>query len=414
MRVGSHLRCMGLGFGCVLALSASGCAGSNATEVPEESSGTAFEALRARETSPRWATAAIRDGANRLLALQADSRFDTAQNGGDAEDLDPDDGGWDWLIPLAQTEHTAAQSPENLYGATALALWAAADVNGSTTRLRRAQRAVAQGISERPEVDSPADFVFLTLLADTTGDSQWASLARTRYEVRTASAGSAVDYALSIRTARHASNYDGLIAYDLAWVVLGASALDAYFPGRGYAEDASSVAQLILDDLQGVPGYFDRNDPHERYYTLGLAWSLVALTHAPGRHPALRRELRQLLLDGQADAGFWGWNADYPAAEPQSTAHAVQALALTARSGARAAATRGARWLANQQAANGGWAYTATQEAPLLDADITLALHLVGSPDPSSELEPDDGVGRARSSLEIPPSADIPPLATPW
>jgi hypothetical protein len=147
-------------------------------------------------------------------------------------------------------------------------------------------------------------------------------------------------------------------------------------------------------------GYFELDDTSERYYVQGLAWSLVAVAEAPQRKRALQRELRERLLAFQTDEGGFSWNADYPAPDLQSTAHAVRALSLTERR-AELAAFRGARWIARQQLDNGGFPYTTAQEGPLLDGEILLALYLLGTSHGSSDVPGTDAIAARRSAVKI-------------
>lgn len=395
-----------MGFGLLTVV---GCGGVADTD--DEALASSLDALRFHHaTTPRWARVALRAGAERLCDLQADRTEDNAGNG--LDDADPEDGGWDWLLPLDATEHLPGDSPENLYGATALGLWAARQALGFDARYVTAQRDAASGAALRPEVDSPPDFVYLVLLAEQTRDRSYAELARARYDARRALAGSATAYATSILEQRHENNADGLIAYDLTWLALGARALAAAFPRQGYGRDADDIASVVAADLGGSPGYFDRNDPTERYYTQGLAWSLVALANAPGDASALRGEVTGALLALATDDGGWGWSGDYPAADLQATAHVVQAFALTRRH-PPVAAQRAARWLAAAQLASGGFAYVPGQGAPLLDAEILLALRLIGDGRHANSFIPRGPIAFRRNGLGEAGSAPGPSLSSP-
>jgi hypothetical protein len=92
-----------------------------------------------RDHGSRAIRAALRRGADRLAALQADTIGDNAGNG--VTDTDPDDGGWDFIIAPSATSHTPSASPTNLYGETALGAWAAVD-SGSA-----GNRALADGLA---------------------------------------------------------------------------------------------------------------------------------------------------------------------------------------------------------------------------------------------------------------------------
>ncbi|HWA72313.1 MAG TPA: hypothetical protein VG937_08270 [Polyangiaceae bacterium] len=350
----------------------------------------------------------------RLSDLQADSIGDNAHNG--LSDSDPDDGGWDWLLAPSATSHSGTASPDNLYGSIALAPWALLRAGAHGFRLSTTVLDAALGMQRNPQVDSPPDFVYLVLLSDLTDNAGFSALAKERYDARLASAGGARAFAERVRDQRHAQTYDGLIAYDLAWLTLGASALAAAFPGAGYDADANTYAQVVADDLTASTPLFDFRDPSEAFYTQGLSWSLVALSHDHSA-PRLFSEARTRLLDAQLPEGAWGWNSASPAANLQATAEAVQALALSSGNhrSVRRSQQRAAHWLISQQAANGGWLYAADQESPFLDAEIGLALYLAETAVGSREGLDAEGAASTAQPLSAPSSAATaaPPLAEP-
>jgi hypothetical protein len=155
-----------------------------------------------------------------------------------------------------------------------------------------------------------------------------------------------------------------------------AAALDAAFPGAGYAADAGTYAGIVVDDLASATPRFDPNNPAEGSYMIGLAWSQVATAWLDAG--ALFRQLRARLLDQQHSNGTWGTSQAEPADDLQSTALAVETLALTGRATERSRrAIRGAtRFLVRAQAASGGWPDASNHELPLVDAEIMLALML--------------------------------------
>lgn len=350
----------------------------------------------------------------RLSQLQADGIGDSAHNG--LSDLDPDDGGWDWLIAPSALGHSQTASPDNLYGSIALAPWALLRSGARGFRLTTSLLDAARGMQQNPGVDSPPDFVFLVLLGALTEDAGFSELAKTRYDARLATAGGARAFAESVRDQRHAQTYDGLIAYDLAWLALAASALDSAYPGAAYDADASTYAAVVREDLVASAPLFDFRDTKESFYVQGLAWSLVALGHER-RGGALLSEVRSRLLAAQLPEGAWGWNSAFPAANLQATAEAVQALALSSdgsRRGRRAE-QRATDWLISQQGDNGGWLYAADQESPFLDAEIGLALFLAETAVGRSEGLAAEDAASSRRPLSAQPAAleAGPPLAAP-
>jgi hypothetical protein len=316
----------------------------------------------------------IKIGAARLSALQADTIGDNARNG--LDDNDPDDGGWDFTIAPAATAHTTAASPTNLFGEIGLGVWAALD--GQLAAGRALVTAIDAGVAMQndPDIDSPPDFIFGTLLATLTENPGFAAVARAHYDAKRAASGGSAGLAALVRDGRHARNEDGLIAYDLGWLTLSAASLDKAFPKSGYDADANLYAQTVVDDLTAAAPDFNLENPGEQFYVIGLAWSQVATAWVGDR--ATFQQARTRLLDQQHPDGAWGTSATQPADDLQSTALALQTLALTDRPSARSlvAEQRAARFLLQAQGASGGWADATNTELPLIDAEIVLGLEL--------------------------------------
>jgi hypothetical protein len=326
---------------------------------------------------------ALGAGGVRLAALQADITGDNAGNG--LSDPDPDDGGWDFTIPANAKAHTAAASPTNLFGAIGLGAWAAVDSGSARSpRVFVAALDAETGIQRSADADSAPDFVFGVLLAALADNPAFAQVARKRYDAKLAAFGGAVGLGTAIRDARHAGHEDGLIAYDLGWLTLGAAALDSAFPHAGYDADSGTYAGIVVDDLTSATPRFDFHDPTEGFYVTGLAWSQVASDWQGAS--ALFDQLRTQLLDQQHADGTWGTNAAEPDDDLQATAHALQTMALTDHATPRSqqAASRAASLLLRAQAASGGWPVAANLELPLIDADIMLGL-LLTQPDAITE-----------------------------
>lgn len=369
--------------GLVLGLTVlSACNGEFGDADPADSSADAapgFDLLRVGYHGDHHATAravrrALGGAAARLAALQADTIGDNAHNG--VDDTDPDDGGWDFIIAPTATQHSTAASPPNLFGATALAEWAAIETRSAGHRALVAALDAGVGMQRNPDVDSAPDFVFGVLLAELADNPGFADIARAHYDAKRASKTDAAGLGVFIRDARHAANEDGLIPYDVGWFVLAAAALDSAFPGAGYDRDADTYARIVADDLTAAAPDFDFRDPAEGFYGTGLAWSLVASAwlHDTG----LFRDVRAQLLARQSADGGWQLDATQPGDDLQATAHALQTLALTGPStaAARQAMRRAAEFLLGAQAASGGWVDATGNELPLVDADIALGLML--------------------------------------
>jgi hypothetical protein len=363
---------------------------------------------------PKAIQASLRAGSIRLSELQADRIGDNARNG--LDDTDPDDGGWDFTLSPDAPSHSPTASPKNLYGATALGVWAAVRAGADTPRFRTTLLGAGLGAQEDPEIDSPTDLVFLPLLGELQDDDGFAQLARARYDARVRTVGSAQAIGERTRDARHAGNADGLIMYDLAWWHLGAAALDAAFPGGTYAADAATFATLAVNDLTSATPLFDVTNTGEQYYVQGLAWGLLLLSRANAPQ-ALIASVQKRLLDAQTDSGAWGWNGVSTAANVQATAHAVQALSLLETAGQKPtrAASKGTSWLTSVQNPSGGWPYTSTLESPLLDGEVLLAVYLAKETTGDEDLTVDDGVRSTTAPLSLSTRAasSTPPLSAP-
>jgi hypothetical protein len=369
-----------------------------------------FEVLRQAGHGDQGAGApavrrALGHGADRLAALQADTIGDNARNG--LVDTDPDDGGWDFVFPSTTTSHTAAVSFPNLYGETALGLWAAVQSGGAGNRALLAAVDAGLGMQANPDIDSPPDFAFGVLLGELTENPGFAEIARAHYDAKRASQGGAAGLGAFIRDGRHARREDGLIAYDVGWLAISAAALDAAFPGNGYDVDSQTYSQIIVDDLIAATPDFDLDDPTEAFYVIGLAWSQVAAQRAG--EGDLFRDVRSRLLDQQRGNGAWPTSATQSADDLQSTAIAVETLALTDRLNGRARQTlrRGVRFLLGEQAANGGWPDAAGNELPLVDAEVMLGLMLARTPEGEDGLVPaaDAVARRADAPVALGPRA---------
>lgn len=279
-------------------------------------------------------------------------------------DADPDDGGWDFTLAAGASAHTAAASPENLYGATALGLWAARTSGCDSMRLFEGALDAGLGMQARPEVDSPPDFVFGIRLADLADNPGFATLARARYDAKLAANGGAAGLATLIRDFRHNNNADALIPYDLGWLVLGAAALDDALPAAGYHADADTYAN-IADAALASP-YFDLDDETQPFYATGVAWAQVVAARVHD-HSTLVHARARLLAAQQSD-GSWEDDLD-------ATAHALQTLALTNYHPPHVA-RRGAHWLVEAQATSGAWIDPANIETPQVEGEILLGLVL--------------------------------------
>ncbi|MCK5840181.1 MAG: hypothetical protein KAG99_10040, partial [Bacteroidales bacterium] len=105
-------------------------------------------------------------GADYLRHAQADVTEDNAGNGN--PDIDPQDGGWNWVLISPIFTHSAANSSTNLYGATPQGLHNAYLSSADATYLTAMQDAATVMIGN-PNIRSAADLIFLMKFQDLPG-----------------------------------------------------------------------------------------------------------------------------------------------------------------------------------------------------------------------------------------------------
>lgn len=327
-------------------------------------------------------TSSITKAADRLVALQADITEDNAGNGD--PDGDPDDGGWNWIIADTATGYVGAgPSSENLYGVTALCILEAYKIDPKASYMT-AMVDTYTGANAKPGVDSGPDMPFLVELSMITGNSAYASLAKTRYDTKVTSYGDyngdsqidAKDLAEKIRDVRNSQGWDGLIPWDIHLFIEAALALHQYYPGQGYDQDASDMADVVFDDMNGSPGYFDPTDSTENAYLLGLVGGIEGFVKT-GKYIAgsiSAKSLKDTLLSYQEATGEWKEPTDPTdyLTTVQTTAYAVMALMTYIGSAEAAAARKGAEWLISEQNTNGGW--SGSDECPEITSEAAQAL----------------------------------------
>lgn len=326
-------------------------------------------------------TAAITKAADRLVALQADITEDNAGNG-DPDD-DPEDGGWNWIIDETATGYVGTgPSPENLYGVVGLGILEAYKIKPKVV-YRISMVDAYTGASARPEVDSGPDMPFFVELSKITGNPAYAALAKERYDTKIANLGdyngdsetNAKDLAEMIRDVRHDQNWDGLIPWDINLFIEAALALDQFYPGQGYDQDADDMADIIYDDMTGSPGYFNPTDNTENAYLLGLTGGIEAFVKT-GKYltgSVSAESLKDTLLSYQEPTGEWKEPTDPEhLTTVQTTAYAVMALMTYGGTTEIAAARKGAEWLISKQNPNGGW--SGSDEVPEVDSEAAQAI----------------------------------------
>ena len=272
---------------------------------------------------------AIMNAANRLVATQND------------------DGGWDWNAP---DTNFASPSPNNTIGVTAQALVDAYVLNGNIS-YRDAAIVAADKIdfaTDTQRIRGP-DISFLVELSEATGDSSYASLAKTEFEEAKINEGngSATGLAEYIRNGRIGQGYEALVAWDIDLYVQGASALDRYFPGQGYENDAEDMTEVIYDFMYSTFNFADKTEPN---YWLSHTGSIDAFT-STGLHETERDTLVANLLASQNGDGSFPADDDWTT-DDQTTAYAIIALL---KAGENSAANDAVQYLINSQESNGGW-----------------------------------------------------------
>ncbi len=351
---------------------------------------------------------ALLGGADYVKAMQADVTDDNAGNGTDGVDEspdDPDDGGWDWRVttPPDPVSHTTSASPKNLYGATAIGLYYAYLVEGDATYLTAMTDAADVMIGDA-DIRSAADLVFLMLfndLPDVSGTT-YQDAAKTKYDGRITTYGSATALAEYIRDARAGQGYEnGIIAWDIGPWARAAAMLDDRY--GGYASDADDIAEVIYQDsFNDTPGYFDiiddagwdptYGDTNFWWYTLGISGLITGFV-ASDTHMAEVPGLVTRLLDSQytsgAISGSYGANTDDE--DWQSTAYAVLAIILYDADTYAAEIDDMCAWLANtRDVLTGGWRYSSGNHYPEVCGENTAAIGAyfglnTVTPDPSGD-----------------------------
>lgn len=329
-------------------------------------------------------------GGLRLADLQADVEpGDNALNGPDATDLDLEDGGWDWYVNIAATEHSSSASSTNLYGITAMGALHAYVWGSPDPRLLRTALITEEQMDLRASSRDP-DIAFRLFLSHVAVDPTFAETARTLWIAKMKLEGGAQAYGERVRTARGVADNGGLYPWDLMWAIVSARLLENRFPNQGFASDALSLAFVIYSDLQSVTPVFRMEDPSQNFHTLGLAGITIAMRYV-GEFDSLRDKAYDKLLSAQNPDGGFTWNSVYPDSDPQVAAYAVMAASVMKRDPRSIpAAQRASNWLATLQRSNGGFEYfpPSGDEYTEIDSEILMAFARVP---PSSGLAAPSG-----------------------
>lgn len=329
--------------------------------------------------------------ADYLKHAQADVTEDNAGNG--SPDVDLEDGGWDWVLTSPNFTHSAAASPKNIYGVTAMGLYYAYLKTADATYLT-AMADAANVMIVTPGIRSASDIQFLVYFQDLPGVTPYIyeSGAKAKFDGRISTYGSATALAQYIRDARAGQGYEnGIIPWDIgAWAV-AAQLLEQKFPSDpyDYAQAADDIAEVIYQDSYMVnPGYFDLtsdknngwdpdyNNVDYYWYTLGITGIIDAFVSA-NVHTDKLADLVTILLDCQYDEGAFSscYGANVNDEDWQSTAYAVRSLARVNASTYATNINHACYWLGVTQDASGGWLYSDNSHYPEIGGENTAALY---------------------------------------
>lgn len=328
--------------------------------------------------------------ADYLKHAQADVTEDNAGNGN--PDVDPEDGGWDWRLIAPNFTHTAAASPKNIYGATAMGLYYAYLKTADATYLIAMTDAANKMIVD-PGIRSASDIQFLVYFQDLPGVTPYIyeSGAKAKFDSRISTYGTATALAQYIRDARAGQGYEnGIIPWDIGGWAVAAQLLAQKFPADpyDYAQAADDIAEVIYQDSYMVtPGYFDLTSDKNNgwdpsygnldyyWYTLGITGIIDAFVSADV-HTDKLADLVTILLDCQYDGGAFSYcyGANTDDQDWQSTAYAVRSLARVDPSTYATNINHACYWLGVEQDASGGWVYSSGNHYPEIGGENTAAL----------------------------------------
>ncbi len=295
----------------------------------------------------------IVDGADRLVETQNN------------------DGGWEWMNPDTDpnTYPESYGSYKNTIGVTAQGLLDAYVLTRDKDYLNAAKDAAGyiEDLSDQTWRIRGPDIPFLVELAEVTGDSNYADLAKSEYEeaLTNQGGGTAKGFAESVRDGRQGN--PSLISWDINLYVQGALALDRYFSGQGFDDNAKDMTEVIYDSLYVSPVDFDLGDETQSEYWLSNTGAIGAFA-STGLHSSERNSLLENLIDSQKNDGHFVGVGD--GSDAQTTAYAVMSLL---KSYQIAPSTEGVDYLKDSQLSNGGWNYP--DENTEVTSEAAQALH---------------------------------------
>jgi len=318
-------------------------------------------------------------GADYLRTMQADITEDNAGNGA-VDDVDPDDGGWNWRT--TEFSHTSAASSTNLYGVTARGLFRAYQMDPRPEWFISLRDAADRMVEAGPEViRSATDVSFLidfASLVDPVDATAYLDGAQAIWDRQLGAYGAIDSLAMAIRDVRYGQGYaNGIIPWDIGAWAESARKMDEAFPGVGHDLEADAVAEVLFQDsFNANPGYFDvygrnqGNDPtwennDYSWYSIGVA-GLIQAFSAAGAHTDLLPGLQATLLECQYEDGAisdqYGAPADFNARDWQDTGYAMMFLwdYLPHTPEVLEALRLGGEWLASTQDVSGGFVYASS------------------------------------------------------
>ncbi len=284
------------------------------------------------------------------------------------------DGGWEWDNPDTDpnTYPEAYGSYKNTIGVTAQGVLDAYNLTENETYLNSAIDAYnyMTDLVDLDERMRGPDISFLVELSEATGDSAYADLAKDRYiDFYNDQAGAgATGIAQYIRDGRVGQGLPAMAPWDINLYVQGALALDRYFPGDGFDEDAQDMAEVIYNFMYVDDPGFDLSNQTQTEYWLSHTGAIEAFAKT-GLHATERDSLLENLLSSQQGDGHFVGVDD--GSDVQTTAYSVMSLLKASR---RNPTVNAVDYLKNSQLGNGGWNYGAGVENTEITSEAAQAI----------------------------------------
>lgn len=330
------------------------------------------------------------------------------------------DGGFGWTLPVSDISY------HNVLGITAIGILKAYEFDPKPAYEAGLANALAYTVNTPPQylwsdtasryientkgIDSSPDFNFLIWLAQAAASDpslltaindlqepditapEIAALAKTRWDEKVVHWGSdqqdppdgtAAKMAERLRDDRHNQTLDAVGIWDIELAISAAYALDSYFPGEGYDQQALDMVEVLyaaIDD--GI--YFDSMDTGQSDYVVGLTGAIKAFVET-GQHLDKAASLNAILQSLQQVDGSWYYYGSTPATKSvQSTAYAILALNSMGDPESVLAANQAADWLVKNQKIGGGWYAENGTGDEILEVDSEAAWALATLPPPAT------------------------------